>query len=128
MEEKNVIRMLKEHLVIFGLELAYRDAVKIFDGYKRKYGEEVAYVYALAKILADHEKPPMIVLDGLDGNKALTLLAGKIRPADYSPYRELLDAKMFYCAAEYAFEKEGSAMLIKGGNGYLLDLANIPEP
>jgi len=128
MEEKIVIRMLKEHLIIFGLEFAYKEALKIFDGYKRRYDEEVAYVYALAKILADYEKPPMIVLDGLDADKALTLLAGKIRDANYSPYRELFNARMYYCAAEYAFEKEGSALLIRGGNGYLLNLADIPEP
>jgi len=128
MEEKIVVRMLKEHLIIFGIEFAYKEALKIFDGYKRKYGEEVAYVYALAKILADYEKPPMIFMVGIDADKASALLAGKIRNADYSPYRELLNAKLYYCAAEYAFVKENSAMLIRGGNVYLLNLADIPEP
>jgi len=65
----------------------------------------------------------MMALDGLDADKASALLAGKIRNADYSPYRELLNARMYYCAAEYAFGKEGSALHIRGGNGYLLNLA-----
>jgi len=128
MEQKNVERILEEILITYELEFAYKDALKIFGEYRKKHRDELAYVYALVNILTDYKKPPLVDLDVFSGDEVLRLLAGKIRVANYSPYRELLSAKMYRCAAEYAYEKERSALLVKEGTAYLLSLTDIPEP
>jgi len=126
MERENVEEIIKGVLMVHGLEAG--EALKIFGEFRKKYGDALAYVYTLANVLAEYEKPPLVDLDAFGGGEVLRILASKIRAADYSPYKELLDIKMFYCAAEYAYEKEGAALLAHMGRGYLLDFDDIPAP
>jgi len=128
MERKQIFRILRENLLTYGIEFADREAFKLFEEFSKHYGDELAYVYTMANIASRYKKPPLIDLDVIpDGDRVLEALKDRIKPANYSPYLELINAGRFLCAAEYAYEK-GAVLLVRGDNAYLLNLADIPEP
>jgi len=127
MVREQITKVLKEILITYGIEFADKEALELFEKFGKQYGDELAYVYTVANITSRYEVPPLVDLDVI-GDRVLDVLKDKIKPADYSPYTELVNAKMFFCAAEYAYEKENSALLVRMDNAYLLNFADIPEP
>jgi len=115
MEWKKIIKEeLRPHEVMAG------EVLELFEKYKRKYPEGVAYALAMAEFLLDHKLPPVVYADFLDEESLLKALGGRIKPAEGSPYKELLAAHMYRCAAEYARETEFAALLVTKSGAYIL--------
>jgi len=113
-------KIIKEQLAPYGLGPLASEVLKLMEEYKKKYPESVAYAYAMAQFLSDHDLPPLIDVSFIEDVKdLLKALGGRVRPARGSPYDELLGKGLYTCAAMYAYESERAALIVANDDVYI---------
>jgi len=113
-------KIIKEQLAPYELDLLAGEVLKLMEEYKKEHPEPVAYVYAMAQFLSDHDLPPLIDVSFIeDVEGLLRALGDRVEPARGSPYDELLKKKLYTCAAMYAYESKRAALIVAHEGAYI---------